>query len=202
MVIFDSIPETLRQPATVRQVHRWVSRRMPGASHELRVMHLASGLFRLLRPLHGLERSHRRLLKIGALLHDIGRKDGATRHHVRGAKIIMRESSLELHPEARQFAAYAARHHRGPIPDYADDMRYLHQRQHKQMRILLAIIRAADALDKRGRQRPKITLRRNGRDIVVEIKAADGTTLKGLGKRRKFRMLKQELDARVRVVMD
>jgi exopolyphosphatase/pppGpp-phosphohydrolase len=135
------------------------------------------------------------------LLHDIGRKDGPTRHHVRGAKIIMRDSTLELSPEARQFAAYAARHHRGPIPDYADDRRYLSRRQQKEMRILLAIIRAADALDKRGRQRPRVTLRRSGRDVVVELRAADGSSLKGLGKRRKFRMLRQELDARIRIVL-
>jgi len=173
-----------------------------GTAHERRVMDIALGMYSLLQPIHQLPPRYRRMLKIGALVHDVGRHRGSDRHHIRGARMVAKARYLNITPEERIFAAYAARYHRGPIPTGEDSARLLPSEHFRPMRILLAILRAADALDKRRLTPPTILLKRTGYQLRVAVVTGPShydTLRKALDGRRKFRMLSNELDVSVKL---
>lgn len=181
-------------------VHRWVARHLPGTAHERRVMGLALAMFGLLQPVHRLPLRYRRLLKIAALLHDVGRGRSPKRHHLHGARLILKSRRLRVTAEERAFAAYAARHHRGPIPTRRADEAFF-DGQAREMRVLLAILRAADALDKRRLAPPTVLLKRNGHELRITLIPAAGTeaSWRKAVIRRKMRMLREGLDVAITV---
>lgn len=71
------------------------------------------------------------------------------------------------------------------------------------MRILLAILRTADALDKRNLTPPTLLLRRRGRVLNIELRIAEQwrKSRKAFSRRRKFRMLEDQLGLAVRLAM-
>lgn len=165
-------------------------------------MDLATGIYSLLQPIHQLPPRYRRMLRIGALVHDVGRYLGAKRHHIRGARIISKSGRLELTSDERAFSAYAARFHRGAIPTVRQNAQWLPAEHLRPMRILLAILRAADGLDKRRLAPPTILLKRNGyqlRITVITDHAHHDALLEALTSGRKFRMLRNELDVTVKL---
>ena len=187
-----------QQVTSIEHVRRWVACRLRSTRHERRVMHLADGIYSLLQPIHQLSPRHRRMLRIGALLHDVGRHPGSRRHHVRGARVIAKAQRLKVTPAERAFGEYAARFHRGAIPTGRDNARRFRPEHRRPMRILLAILRAADALDKRRLATPTIMLKRDGYQLVITV-IAPPEHHETLGTRRKFRMLRDELDISVKV---
>lgn len=172
--------------------------------HEMRVLRLATGIFELLQKHHQLPGQYLPLLQNAALLHDIGRCRESGRHHVRGAKIIRRSRSLPLEESDRIFAAYAARYHRGRIPRGKEDARHLgNAPAQDSLRILLAIIRVADAMDKRSLHRPALALRLCGKTLGITIhpRTQARKVRRELWARRKFRMLREELGIKVQLRM-
>lgn len=165
-------------------------------------MDLALGIYSLLQPIHQLPPYYRRILRIGALVHDVGRHRGAKRHHIRGARIISKSRRLEVTSDERAFGAYAARFHRGAIPTTRQSVQWLPAGHLRPMRIMLAILRAADGLDKRRLAPPTVLLKRDGyqlRITVITIRAHHDAVLEALASRRKFRMLRDELDVAVKL---
>ena len=63
---------------------RWVQRRLGGIGHERRVTALASTFFGLLEDLHGLGAEYRRILRLGCMVHDVGRSVEDRRHRTIG----------------------------------------------------------------------------------------------------------------------
>ena len=100
----------------LRELRRWVAERMGDVRHERRVTRIATALFDLTADLHGLGAGERRLLRAGAILHDIGRAGGAEGHEVRGAREVLRGGVPGVPDDVRAAVAYLVRYHRGEVP--------------------------------------------------------------------------------------
>lgn len=180
---------------------RWVHRRLGKVGHERRVLDIATTLFDLTHAMHGLGVAHRRLLRLGAMLHDVGRSVEDRRHPSIGAGMIMEDAALPISNQDRRRLAYLTRHHRGAVPQvgYDDFLRSSDGR--KSMRRLLAILRAADSLDNRNMAPPRIvlTLRGNKLGVTCFIEEDCNKARKVFSRRKKFRLLEELLDCRIDV---
>lgn len=185
----------------IRSVQHWVARRLGETRHERRVLLIAVRLFDLLGGFHGLGPSHRRLLKLGCFLHDVGRLHGARRHHIAGAQMILQSRSLPLHRSERTAAAYLTRYHRKQVPDPPKQESALQQAEHGGLRILLAILRAADALDSRRICPRALTMRLVGRNVGIHvyIQGERRRACRAFEKRRRFQLLKKTLGVSVKL---
>ena len=183
----------------LRAVSQWMAAKLGRTSHEHRVARIAARLFDLTRRLHGLGRRYRRALKAGALLHDVGRCQGAGRHHITGARLILASRSLPLRSWERHVAAFLARYHRGPVPEDRewDEL----GRERDGMRILLGLLRAADALDSRRLSHPALAIRLRGSDLRIRchIHGQWRRAQQAFRKRRKFTLLRLALGLRVKL---
>lgn len=118
-------------------------------AHGRLVEALATRLFDDLAPLHGLGARDRLLLRVAALLHDVGdyvRYDG---HHKHSYYLILHSDIMGLSPEDRGIVANVARYHRKGPPDLAHaNFRELGKDDRARVRALAALLRLADALDR------------------------------------------------------
>src|SRR5687768_3720081 len=133
-----------------RALQRWAQRRLGTLEHERRVADIAATLFTLTSPRHVLDAAQRRLLAMAATVHDVGRVDGEDGHEIAGAKMLLRDESLPLTGTERRALAYLTRYHRGPVPDAGCDRILNESDDHDGLRVTLALLRAADALDSRS----------------------------------------------------
>jgi exopolyphosphatase/guanosine-5'-triphosphate,3'-diphosphate pyrophosphatase len=118
-------------------------------AHGQLVARLAGQLFDDLRPLHGLSDRDRLLLRVAALLHDIGDFVRYDAHHKHSYYLIQNSDIMGLTPEERSIVANLARYHRKSIPDPAHpNFRDLDKDARSRVRGLAAILRIADALDR------------------------------------------------------
>ena len=186
----------------------WVSRRLGGTAHERRVAAVAATLFDLTAPLHAiLSAADRRLLQLGALVHDVGRCEGSDGHAARGAAMVLADDSLPLTAAERRHAAYLTLYHRGAVPAVGDDD-VLHHDQDDAVRLLklLAVLRAADALDGRALESPQLvfalvpavgTAARPRLRVTCYLQADSDKARRSYQRRKKFRVLEEVLDCRV-----
>jgi exopolyphosphatase/guanosine-5'-triphosphate,3'-diphosphate pyrophosphatase len=208
-----SVDDEDHEPACpkFRAVRRWVARRLGGVRHERHVAAIASNLFDLTRPLHKLAPGHRRLLRLGALVHDVGRCISKPDHPKEGARLLLADDALPLTPPERRALAYLALHHRGPVPAAGRDAVLHRTDDHDRLLHVLALLRAADALDSRSLEparmvfalvaAPSRTARRQLRATCYL--ASDCAKARRVYRRRKkFRLLEELLDVRVNVQID
>jgi exopolyphosphatase/guanosine-5'-triphosphate,3'-diphosphate pyrophosphatase len=192
-----SLPISFREHACAR----WARRHLGRIDHERRVMNIATTFFDLLDDLHGLDESHRRLLRVGAIVHDVGRSIDDRRHPSIGAAMILEDESLPLSAQDRRRVAYLARHHRGAVPQVGFDELLQSGDERKAMRRILAILRAADSFDSRNLTPPRLIVARKGRRLRITcfIQGPPPKARKIFGKRKKFRLLEELLGCRVDV---
>lgn len=188
---------------------RWVQRRLAGRSegrpgqidHERRVLAIATTLFDLThRRLH-LSASHGRLLRLAALLHDVGRAVSERDHPSRGAEMIGASAALALSPAERRQLMFLTRYHRGAVPpagreEYltaADDRHTLDR--------VLALLRAADGLDNRQLPPLELTCSLSGHHLRIDADATGDirAARRVFTRRKKFRMLEALLGHEVSV---
>lgn len=190
---------TLKLPSRQSLVERWALRRLGDLAHEHRVVRAATQLFDLTQHVHGLAPYYRNLLVLGALTHDVGRAIDDDRHPQIGSRMILRDTWMPITPSQRRALAYMARYHRGAVPEPGDDA-ILHPDDNQMaIRVLLALLRAADALDSRQIAPPEVSLRRFGRRIAVTCRLRDNLrrARRVLGRPKKFRLLREELGLKV-----
>ena len=181
-------------------VSAFVRKKLGSHRHELRVAQLAAQLFRHTRTWHNLPRSDLTALRLGALLHDIGRHLDDDRHPQLGARLILRYRQLPLTPRERRIAAFLARYHRGAVPEPGhDDL--LPLADAIPARILLALLRAADALDSRVTGHVHVELRPRGRTLHIAASPEHPSpkSRRNLERRKKFRLLEDTLGCTVRL---
>jgi exopolyphosphatase / guanosine-5'-triphosphate,3'-diphosphate pyrophosphatase len=180
---------------------RWVKSLLNRVGHERRVMQLATLLFDETHDLHGLEANHRELLRLAAIVHDVGRCVSAANHPKIGARMLRRDTTLPISPDARRQLCYLTRHHRGAVPEIGfDDI--LHIKDNPvAMRVILALLRAADTLDNRNLASPNVTVRRRGYRLVISCDQPErlDKARQIFTRRRKFRLLEDVLGCRVKV---
>lgn len=183
-----------------RMIERWVARRLGSMQHERAVAHLARRLFDLTSPLHRLGIEYRQLLTRACLVHDVGRCKDDDRHPTIGARMI-NESWLPLSGTERRALMYLTRFHRGDVPAVGQDGILVPGDNHKSLRLVLALLRAADGLDSRAMSSPEVHFHLKGAKLFVHCALADISpkARKTFTRRKKFRLLEQTLDCRVKV---
>lgn len=183
-------------------VERWVRRRLGDTDHERRVARISRKLVHLTRDLHNLDSSHRRLLHAGALLHDVGRSVDDADHPRIGARMILKSNRLPLNKREKRAAAYLTRYHRDAVPRAGKDALLRHRDDHEKLRLVLALLRVADALDSRSLRRPpRLRIERRGRALLVTCWLDEETdkTRRVYRRRRKFDLLEELLGCRIEV---
>lgn len=185
-------------------VEALAARTDPDPAHSTHVQALADQLFLDLQPRFELGELERDWLACAARLHDIGFAVAEKSHHKHGAYMVQHGDLKGFWPEELGLIAQIVRHHRGKAPDPARHEAFAALAPWHQavVRKLAAILRVADALDRRRDQRVrKARLRfRNGEAVLAIEDAAPG----GLEPEReavadKGRLLEALLDQRLRV---
>ena len=191
------------EPASEKQrtLQRWAQRRLGTLDHERRVGYIAATLFSLTSPRHDLDAAHRRLLAMAATVHDVGRVDGEDGHEIAGAKMILRDDSLPLSGAERRALAYLTRYHRGPVPDAGCDRILGESDDHDGLRVTLALLRAADALDSRSLESPRLVFAMRGRALRIGcyLDTDSAKARRVYSRRKKIRLLEALLGCRVEI---
>ena len=121
--------------------------------HAEHVKNLALRLFDDLRELHKYGDRERELLEAGALLHDVGYHIAADQHHKHSEYIIRNSSMPGFTNDETELIACIARYHRKSHPKKKHDVfANLHGDEQDVVRVLSAIIRIAEGLDRRQQQ--------------------------------------------------
>jgi exopolyphosphatase/pppGpp-phosphohydrolase len=189
------------QPAerSFPSLEAWVGRKSGPIDHEIRVAEIADALFNLTRDLHGLGAQDLLTLKSAALVHDVGRAIDPKNHAEVGANLVLEDSALSLRALQRRWLAYLTLYHRGPVPALGEDRILIAEDDGPRLLKLLALLRAADTLDSRSMEPPRLVLRRRGRRVriwcVVRENASEAR--EAFCRPKKFRLLEQTLNCRV-----
>jgi exopolyphosphatase/pppGpp-phosphohydrolase len=183
---------------------QYARRQLQSIEHERRVCAIADALFTRTAPLHRLTSRHRRLLRLAALLHDVGRRFGDKDHPVRGAEMIARDRRwLLLTTRQRRALVYLTRYHRGAVPNLGYDGILRRRDGRKELLLVLALLRMADSLDNRQLESPHILISQRGRKLSIAcmIDSADELTRarKVFRRRKKLRLLEELLDITIDV---
>jgi exopolyphosphatase/pppGpp-phosphohydrolase len=184
-----------------RRLQRWVYARLGDIEHERQVASIAAMMVRTTAPLHGMTRRQQLTLHLGALVHDVGRCKGEKSHAPRGAAMILGKKSLPLRPNMRRTLAYLTRYHRGAVPPAGRDEILSRDDDHEGLRTTLAFLRAADSLDCRSLESPRLMMHLRGRQlrITVLLNEDSNKARRVLGRRKKLRMLEEMLGCTIDV---
>jgi exopolyphosphatase/pppGpp-phosphohydrolase len=184
---------------------RWVQRKLGACEHERRVLAIASKLFDLTRPILGLGLSECRILRLAALTHDIGRYVSEADHHIEGAKLLLETTALELSPMDRRALAFCARYHRGSVPAPMEEKHLRPLDARRPLRMVLALLRVADALDSRVTASPRLmfSMDRNRLSVRCFVDQEDLRDARRVYRRRKkFELLESFLGSDIHVTVE
>ena len=165
-VALPALPERRRQ-----SVEAFAERLDPDPGHSRHVQALADRLFLDLRPSFELGETERELLSYAARLHDVGLSIAEKSHQKHGAYLILNASLPGFWPKEGEIISQIVRFHRGKAPDMRKHEAFaLLAPWHRQVvEKLSAIVRVADALDRRRRQIV--------RDVRLEVDADEARLL-------------------------
>jgi exopolyphosphatase/guanosine-5'-triphosphate,3'-diphosphate pyrophosphatase len=153
----------------------------PDFVHSAFVQGLSASLFEDLLPAFELGEAERELLDHAARLHDIGFAIAEKDHHKHGAYMILHGDLTGFWPEELGLLAQIVRYHRGkdPNPEKHAPFAALEPWHRAVVEKLAAILRLADALDRRREQRVKTARLRLFKDeaLLQVTPAAPGIDL-------------------------
>jgi exopolyphosphatase/guanosine-5'-triphosphate,3'-diphosphate pyrophosphatase len=192
-----------RMVTQIQALRSWVTDHLETVRHERRVSTIARRLVEATLPLHNLEPRDRRLLRMAALVHDVGRHVSEKDHPMIGAEMLLEDESLPLKNRQRRALAYLTLYHRGEVPEAGEDVILRRSDDANRMLLILAFLRAADGLDCRSLPSPKVQIVRRGRrlQIVCRLPEDSPKARRVFARRKKFRLLEQILGCRVSVVL-
>jgi exopolyphosphatase/guanosine-5'-triphosphate,3'-diphosphate pyrophosphatase len=148
-VALPALPDRRRQ-----SVEALAEKLDPDPGHSRHVQALADQLFLDLRPTFELGETERELLSYSSRLHDIGLSLAEKGHQKHGAYLVQNANLGGFWPKEGEIISQIVRFHRGKAPDMRKHEAYaLLAPWHRQVvEKLAAILRVADALDRRRRQ--------------------------------------------------
>jgi exopolyphosphatase/guanosine-5'-triphosphate,3'-diphosphate pyrophosphatase len=165
------------------------------ADHAKQVARLALSIFDQTRHLHGLGDREQEWLEYASLLHDVGNHISYERHHRHSYYLIKNGDLRGFEPNEIQVIALAARYHRRGTPKkdhdgYVD----LPPELRRTVRLLAAILRLAEALDRsRHGVVGGITIKDRDTDLRLQIEARGDAELEVWSGRRQIAVLEHEL---------
>lgn len=191
-MLLDFAAEQLGKPLTELDAQIYASAENLGRryqfdeAHAHHVADLAGVLFDALAGEHRLGRRERRLLRVAALVHDLGLFVGTSSHHKHSEYLINASDIFGVRAAEKAIVASIARYHRRALPaathpGYAS----LSRQDRSTVSKLAALLRIADALD-RGGQRirlSKVDLRAD--ELVLSIEGEQDFALERLALRAK-----------------
>ncbi len=128
---------------------------------------------------HGLGRRERFLLKIAAILHDIGKYVSLRRHYFYSYRLIISSDIIGFSEEERALMANIAYYHSKGTPSLSDaNFAALTPDQRITLAKLAAIIRVADAVDRSHMQKAAIRdISLCGEEVVITVSADQDISL-------------------------
>lgn len=156
-------------------------------SHAQQVRKLAISLFDQLQSLHALSRHDRLLLKVAAILHEVGTFISPKAHHRHGQYIILNSEIFGLSRKDVEIIGMLARYHRHGAPT-TSDLSYasLDQPDRLRMQKLAALLRVADALERAHSHRiSDFSVRFSNRRIELIVSGVHDFTIENLALRSK-----------------
>lgn len=156
-------------------------------AHGSHVAKLAISLFDQLADLHGLGSDSRRILHVGALLHDVGSFVSPSGHHKHSMYILANSGLVGFSPEELLCLANVARYHRKGWPRPEHEMfRRLSKPDRQRTLKLAALLRAADALDREHLQRVRqVEVRKTKEGVRLKVASSGELILEAWSLRRK-----------------
>ncbi len=140
-------------------------------NHARNVADVAVRLFDFLQADHGLGARYRLLLRVAALLHEVGGFVSSRAHHKHSEYMISNSEIFGLNRNEITLVAQIARYHRRSVPQ---DSHPLYMSLPRETRVvvnkLAAILRVADALIRGNYRRAQdIRFQRQGDDLIVGL---------------------------------
>jgi exopolyphosphatase/guanosine-5'-triphosphate,3'-diphosphate pyrophosphatase len=182
---------------------RWVAKHLGQTDHERRVASIAATIFDLTGPLHALDASDLRLLRLAAMVHDVGRAVDDETHPQIGARMVRDAGELPLTSAERRWLAYLTHYHKGRVPVAGCDRVLRRKDDHDRLLLVLALLRAADAMDSRSAETPRLRFALTGRKLRITCLLDEDSpkARRVYTRRKKFRLLEELLDCRVEVTL-
>lgn len=161
--------------------------------HATQVDRLACTLFDTLAGLHELGPADRQLLRVAALLHDVGDFISSAAHHKHTQYIIESSDLFGLSREQRAIVACVARYHRRAMPSTKHTLfKKLDAAEKKRVRKLASLLRIADALDRGHRSKVRqLDVQLTGEEVVVRPKGSGDIALEVWTARRKAELFER-----------
>lgn len=155
--------------------------------HSQQVRKLSSSLFDQLQDMHGLSRHDRLLLKVAAILHEVGGYISPKNHHRHGQYIILNSEIFGLSRKDIEIIGLMARHHRHGAPT-AEERSYAELDLGDRLRVqkLAALLRVADAMERAHSHRiTHFTVRRTARKLELLVPGVHDLTIENMALRSK-----------------
>jgi exopolyphosphatase/guanosine-5'-triphosphate,3'-diphosphate pyrophosphatase len=144
-------------------------------AHAQQVARLALAIFDQTAARHQLGQREREWLEYGALLHDIGTHIGYERHHKHSYYLIRHGGLRGFDPEEVEIVALVARYHRQATPRGSHEgYAKLPKPRRQAVRLLSAIVRLAEGLDRSHAQVVRRILVRDREDALTMRLTAKG----------------------------
>jgi exopolyphosphatase/guanosine-5'-triphosphate,3'-diphosphate pyrophosphatase len=169
--------------------------------HSSQVAELAVRLFRELQPEHGLEKRFELHLKIAALLHEVGMFISDQSHHKHSMYVIQHSELFGLTKKDTTLIALVARYHRRALPrPYHIEYHSLDREDRLIVSRLSAILRVADALDRKHTQQlGEVTFTRERGAFVITARGVADLALERLALKEKGDLFEQLFGMKVNV---
>ncbi|HEX4844915.1 MAG TPA: Ppx/GppA phosphatase family protein [Geothrix sp.] len=194
-------PLAERRRASVEQL---AARLDPDPGHSRHVARLADQLFVALQPHFELGDTERQWLAYAARLHDIGFSISEKSHHKHGEYLVRNAALPGFWPEEVDLLAQVVRFHRGKAPHHAkhEAFRALAPWHRQVVRKLAALVRGADALDRRRRQAVRsLSVDMDDQTLWVRLEAAGEVEAEMEAFLEKSALLGTLLDRRIEVTV-
>lgn len=190
-----------RRRASIEQL---AARLDPDPGHSRHVARLADQLFLALQPHFELGDTERQWLAFAARLHDIGFSISEKGHHKHGEYLVRNATLPGFWPEEVDLLAQVVRFHRGKAPHHArhEAFRALAPWHRQVVRKLAALVRGADALDRRRRQAVRdLSVELDDQTLRVRLEAVGDVEAEMEAFRDKGALLGTLLDRRIEVAV-
>ncbi|HMP91001.1 MAG TPA: HD domain-containing protein [Kiritimatiellia bacterium] len=161
--------------------------------HGRQVADLSVRLFRELQPDHQLHVRYERLLRIAAILHEVGLFINTRSHHKHSMYIILNSDLFGLSRADMNLIALVARYHRRATPQpYHDGYTLLNRDDRMVVSKLSAILRVADALDRNHMQQVReLSFRRAHGQFAIYVHDVEDLSLERVAIKEKGGMFEE-----------
>jgi exopolyphosphatase/guanosine-5'-triphosphate,3'-diphosphate pyrophosphatase len=171
------------------------------SEHANQVARLSLSIFDQTRSTHGLTDREREWLEFAALLHDIGTHISYPRHHKHSYYLIKNGDLRGFEPVEAETIALIARYHRKSTPKKSHtDFGALGPKRRRAIRILAAILRFAETLDRSHAQAVTgVELHDRGKEYLVKLRTTGDAELELWAAHRQIAPLERALGKPIRL---